>query len=184
MLPDEYLEYLQRNTSALERLGDRFSTSDERLNYVVTQLDKVLSGGIPTEVKDNLVKLKESVDILVSTLEERNAVVGETTQVNFRETITSLEGDRFEKECPFDGIITSACFHFPPGCNALVDIAIGHSDTQSFPREGAIALDSASPVFPVNEVVSEGEILWTEIKNGDSANSHTVSVILTLQRRL
>lgn len=110
--------------------------------------------------------------------------IGETTQVRFQETVQPLTGDRFTQDCPFDAIITSVCYHFPPGCNALVGVSVGHGEKQSFPREGSIALDSATPVFNTYESVNRDEVLWCEIRNADSLNEHIITVILTLQERL
>lgn len=110
--------------------------------------------------------------------------MGETTQIRFQETLATLTGDKFTKMCPYNAIITSICFHFPPGCSALVDVAVGHSERQCFPREDYIALDAATPVFVTGEPVMRDEELWCEVKNGDSVNAHTISVILTLQERL
>jgi len=112
------------------------------------------------------------------------AGIGQTTQIKFQETLQPLTGDKFTKVCPFDAIISSICFHFPPGCNSLVDVSVGHGEKQCFPREGYIALDAATPVFPTNERVIRDEELWCEIRNGDSMNEHSISVILTLQERV
>jgi len=196
-LPDDYLNYLRETVSTLEKIGDRFSSTDERINYAVTQLNTLLAGGIPTEVRVQIEKLRESIDVLTRVLEEDaigppwgrpprkgKVMLGETTQVRIQETVLSLTGDKFTEECPFDAIITSICFHFPPGCNALVDVAVGHSEKQCFPRKGYIALDAATPVFITNEIVNKDELLWAEIRNADDTNDHTITVIFTLQRRL
>jgi len=179
MLPEEYRKYLRENTTELERLGDKLSTTDERINYAVLQLEKVLAGGIPSEVREQIEKLRGSIDVLTSVLKEGGVMLGETTQVRFQETLQPLTGDRFTQDCPYDAIITSICFHFPPGCNALVDVAVGHGEKQCFPREGSIALDAATPVFSINELVNRDEALWAEIKNSDSVNAHTITGILT-----
>lgn len=184
MLPEEYREYLRENTTALERLGDKLTTTDERIDYVVLQLERVLAGGIPSEVQARLELLRNSIDTLISMLREKEMLVGESTQVRFQETLQPLTGDRFTQDCPYDAVITSICFHFPPGCSALVDVAVGHGEKQCYPREGSIALDAATPVFNINELVNRDETLWCEIRNGDSVNPHTITVILTLQERV
>ena len=190
-MPEEYLEYLRQNTTALERLGDRFTTVDQRVDYVVKQLDSLLAGGVPAEVRASIENLRAEIDkltqtaeLLTSALREQKAMIGETTQKRIQETLAGLTGGRFSVECPWDAVITSICFHFPPGCSALVDVAAGHSGKQIFPYDGFIALDSATPVFTVNEVVDRNELLWADIRNGDAVNPHTISVIFTLQRRL
>lgn len=109
---------------------------------------------------------------------------GQTTQINFQQTLAPLQGGRFSRNCPWDAVITSIMLHFPPGCNALVDVAIGHGNSQLCPTDGFVALDAATPVIPMRESVKSGEEFWVEIRNGDAINPHTISVILTLQREL
>ena len=86
------------------------------------QLDKLLAGGIPAEVRASIEslrvqvdKLRESVELLTSALREQKAVIGETTQVRIQETLAALTGDRFSEPCPWDAVMTGICFHFPPG---------------------------------------------------------------------
>lgn len=43
-LPKEYLEYLRQNVNALEKLGEKFSGTDERVDYVVRQQAQILRG--------------------------------------------------------------------------------------------------------------------------------------------
>ena len=107
-----------------------------------------------------------------------------TQQVVFRQTILPLAGCKVEDECQFDGVITSVGFHFPQGCSGLVSVVGGHSGERCFPRRGDFSLDDASPVFSCYEPVSLGEILWAQMENTDGSNSHTVSMIFTIQELL
>lgn len=156
-LPDSYLDYLQANTTQLERFGDRFTTVDERVDYMVRQID-ALAGVREPEVMT-------------------------TSQIRFQETLAPLTGDTFIEKCPWPAVCTSILLHFPPGCNGLVDVMIGHSNTQVCPRQGHVSLDAATPVIPIFELVGEGEPIWVTIANADAANPHTITIILTLQRR-
>ena len=108
--------------------------------------------------------------------------MAETTQVSIQQQVAPLQGGIFVRNCPWDATITSVTMHFPAGCNALVDVAAGHSNIRVCPNEGFIALDDATPVMPVRETVRAGEELFVEIRNGDAINPHTISVIMTLER--
>ena len=186
MLPPEYRQYLEQNLSALERFSETFSGLDERIDYVVMQLDTILKGGISVQVQEN-------INRLINTLKEvsPSELPMRTKQIKVCEALQSLTGDKFIRDCPFDATITSIGFHFPPGCDGLVDVAIGHegevevghSGEQCFPEDGYISLDDATPVFSTNWDVRRGELLWAEIRNADSVNLHTITVIFTLKER-
>lgn len=103
-----------------------------------------------------------------------------TEQIRFQQTLAALQGIRITEEVPINGDLTSVLFHFPPGCTALVDVAFGYSDRQIIPREGFIALDNATPVFPIMERVSRGHLIWCVMQNGDAVNPHTISVVVTI----
>ena len=168
-----YEEQMKAKTTSLERLGDAFTTSNERLDYLV----KLIEGS-------NIAGLKQSIDSLASMGGPIMSTPTETTQIRFQETLAALTGDRFFYSCPWDATNTSIAMHFPSGCNALVDVAVGHSDKQIYPRTNFIALNDASPVFIVSELIADNEPIWVEIRNADGLNPHTISVILTLQRRI
>lgn len=169
-VPSEYIEYLKQNVNVLERLGDKFSGIDERVDYVVKQLAEL--------------KISEAVDSLVGVvdrLEEMGLAMPKSTeQIVFRETLAALQGVRIEEYAPFTGRITSAMFHFPNGCNALVDVAFGHGSKQILPNTGSLALNNATPVFPISVAVKESDVLWVTMKNGDAINPHTPSVTITM----
>ena len=111
-----------------------------------------------------------------------------TKQIKVQETLQPLTGDRFISDCPFDATVISIGIHFPPGCNELVDVAIGHSGDvevghsgeQCFPESGYISFNDATPA---GWSVRRGELLWVEIRNADELNPHTISVTFTLQEK-
>ena len=70
--------------------------------------------------------------------------------------------------------------HFPLGCLALVLVAFSNGGRQICPEAGFIALDDATPTYPINEPVEGGDRLWVEIQNTDGANPHTISVNVTV----
>ena len=174
---NEYLKYLQDNLTWLERLGDKLSGADERLDYAVAQLDK-LSQLLSPETIATLLRLTESIEELK---EAGFAMPIKTEQIQFSQTLTPLQGVRLTDSVPIDGKITSITVHFPPGCAATVEIAFGYQTRQIIPYAGFLALDAATPVFPVSELVKRNEEVWCIMRNGDPINNHTPSVIVTIQ---
>jgi hypothetical protein len=104
-----------------------------------------------------------------------------TEQVNFRQVLAALQGVRLTEIVPIDGIITSISLHFPLGCAALVNIAVGYQTKQILPMmQGFVALDNATPVYPINERVKKNDTLWCVMTNGDAINAHTPTVAITI----
>lgn len=105
-----------------------------------------------------------------------------TEQVVMSYTLPPLTGVRLEETIPIKGTVTSIVLHYPRGCNALVDVSVGHSERQICPSAaGVVALDEATPVIPVSEKADAGDTVWAEISNGDIVNSHTITVIMTVE---
>lgn len=161
----------QQYCSGLKSLKmiDSFTQIDEKVDFCGSKMD---------EIQTDLSSIKDSME------EGLDMIVPETTQIKFKETLTALTGDKFTYICPWNATNIGVAMHFPSGCNALVDVAIGHSDKQIYPRSGYISLNDASPVFSVSEDIANEELIWVEINNADGGNSHTITVILTLQRRI
>lgn len=174
---DEYLKYLRDNLTWLEQLGDKLSGADERLDYLVAQLGK-LSQQLSPETIAALLRLTDSIEELK---EAGFAMPIRTEQIQFTQTLTPLQGVRLTDSVPIDGKMTSITVHFPPGCVAAVEIAFGYQTRQIIPFEGFLALDAATPVFPVSELVKRNEELWCVMRNGDPINNHTPAVIVTIQ---
>lgn len=106
-----------------------------------------------------------------------------TVQISFHHRLGPCEGDRWFEECPFPAYATSICYSFPPGCDYLVSVSVGHGSVLRFPAFGELRLDNATPVFNVYDSVEKSERIWCEIKNADDTWSHSIGVILTLQER-
>ena len=140
---------------------DQLTTIDERVDFIHSQL---------LEAQVALDKLLEmGGQVPMTTL---------TRTVNLSLTLQPLTGDRVRKPSPLDGKIVQIIPHWPDGCNALVDLAVGHGDHEwVYPNEvdTFAALNDATPVIAVNEPVSRGMNLWMECRNGDAVNAHTVS---------
>lgn len=104
-----------------------------------------------------------------------------TEQIRFQQTLAPLQGIRVRDFAPLSGKIIHVTFHFPAGCNALVDVAFGHGGRQVLPSDtGFIALNDATPVWTVDEDVTINSSLWCIMQNTDALNPHTISVIATM----
>ncbi len=91
-------------------------------------------------------------------------------------------GVRGKEVSPIAGRMTQIMPHYPPGCNALVDIAFGHSSAWLLPSmvNTYMALDAATPVFNISEPIKKSEEMWIIVRNRDGANPHDVSVTVTI----
>jgi hypothetical protein len=49
------------------------------------------------------------------------------------------------------------------------------------PTSGFIALNDTTHSFPANTPVKQDEVLWVQINNGDAANPHTITVVISIQ---
>jgi len=110
--------------------------------------------------------------------EDMEPMVAMTRDVNIRMALAPLTGDRTSKPSPLTGRIVQLIPHWPDGCNALVDIAVGHGDQiWIYPNEvdTFAALNDATPVLAVSEAVTKGEQLWMIGRNGDAVNPHAIS---------
>lgn len=101
----------------------------------------------------------------------------------FRQNLAPLQGVRLQEIVPFAGEISQVSMHFPLGCNSLVDITVGHGNTQFCPQNGTIAKDDANPEYFFHEGVTKDEQVWCEMANGDGINPHNVSVEVTVTWR-
>jgi len=165
---EDYAAYLRENLSALERIGDKFSGADERLDYAVRILEPL---GIKAEDLSALLReLKEAGYIMPK----------QTQQIAFEYTLAPNQGVRLEDLIPLDGTIISVGFHWPRGCNALVEMAVGHGYKQFMPISGFLALNDASPVYPTHESVKRGETVWCIMDNHDGSEQHHVSATVTI----
>lgn len=141
------------------------TTIDERVDYIHNQL---------TGIQLALASLSEKEGVPTMGVVTRNP--------RLRHTIQPLTGQRIWTKCPLTGSITQIIPHWPPGCNAYVDVAFGHSDTWVMPpgTDTFIALDNATPVMNVSEPVIKGEELWMIVNNHDKINSHSITIVITV----
>lgn len=145
---------------------EELTTIDERVDYIHNQL-------VASQLALNQLLEKEALPTMAEI----------TRQVPLRVTAEPLQGVKISDASPLTGRITSVAFHFPDGCNALVEVAFGHKDTWVMPSkvDTFMALNDATPVFIANEPITKGEELWMVVRNGDEDNDHSISVIPTIR---
>ena len=141
------------------------TTIDERVDYIHNQI-------ITSQLALNKLLEKEGLPTM--------AVV--TREVNLRVSVLPLTGTKVTKPSPLTGKIVQLIPHWPDGCDALVDVAIGHKDTWVLPNEvdTYIALNDATPVLTVDESIEKGEEIWMILRNTDGVNAHAISCTVTI----
>ena len=144
---------------------EELTTIDERVDYIHNQI-------ITSQLALNKLLEKEGLPTM--------AVV--TREVNLRVSVQPLTGTRVVKSSPLTGKIVQLIPHWPDGCDALVDVAIGHKDTWILPNETDtyIALNDATPVLTVDESIEKGEEIWMILRNTDGVNAHAISCTVTI----
>jgi len=144
---------------------EELTTVDERVDFVHQQVSSV-------QLSINHLLAKEGIPTM--------SVI--TREVNLRASLAPLNGTRVFKPSPLTGKIVQLIPHWPDGCNALVDVAIGHKDTWVYPSEvdTFVALNDATPVLTVDEPVEKGEEIWMIVRNTDGGNPHAISVTATI----
>ncbi len=101
-------------------------------------------------------------------------------QIPFSYNLAILQGVTLTEVVPFGGHIKQITIHWPDGCSALVDVKVGLGVKQFCPREGYLALNNATPTYPFNVEVKEGDPIWVEMRN-TSLFPHNITVIVVLE---
>jgi len=158
----EYEEFVKRLKT---RILDPYTSIDERIDFLGPRVVDALS---------RIKKVEESMGI---------APAAEIEQIPFAYNLSPLQGVTLLEEAPFDGYIKQVTIHYPDGCDALVDVRVGHGTEQFCPREGYLALNDATPTYPFNVEVEQGDDIWVEMRNTDSVNSHSITVTLSLEEK-
>ena len=111
------------------------------------------------------------------------SVLEETAEVelNFRETVQSGQGIAVTQSFREAGKITQIMFHFPLGCNALVEMRLLKDLRPFYPLRDYLALNDASPVYYVEADYYAREPLTFEILNRDAINPHTVTCTVVIR---
>ncbi len=144
---------------------ESLTTIDERVDYVHNQLVSVQLA------LDRLLE-KEGVEPMAAL----------TRDANLRMTLLPAQGRKISKLSPLTGRIVQLIPHWPDGCDGLVDIAVGHKDTWIYPNEvdTFIALNDATPVLTIDELIEKGEEIWMIGRNCDALNPHSISCTITI----
>ncbi|MBA7581421.1 hypothetical protein ES708_23324 [subsurface metagenome] len=144
---------------------EELTTIDERVDFVHNQL-------VDIQLAQNRLLEKEGMPPMT--------VV--TRDVNLRVLLEPNTGTRVFKPSPLTGRIVQLIPHWPDGCNALVDVAVGHKDTWIYPHlvDTFVALNDATPVLTVNEPIEKGEEIWMIIRNADGREQHAITVTATV----
>lgn len=102
-------------------------------------------------------------------------------EINFREQVPSGQGVRVTEAYHQPGKITQIMFHFPPGCNALVECRLLKDLNPFYPVKGFLALNDATPVYYVQADYYANEPLTFEVLNRDSDNPHTPTCTVVIR---
>lgn len=104
-------------------------------------------------------------------------------QINIRYDCPASTGVVLRWEIRKDGWLTDGFMHFPPGCNALVQVRMmletGGRRIEVTPIQNQfIALDDANYAYPIDIEVKMRDAVVVEINNYDAVNPHQISVIV------
>lgn len=102
-------------------------------------------------------------------------------EINFRETVSAGQGIRVTESYREAGKITQVMFHFPDGCDALVQMRLLKDHHPFYPVHGYLALNDATPVYYVQANYYPNEPLTCEILNRDDGNPHTVTCTVVIR---
>lgn len=141
---------------------DRFMTADE----------KILALG----------KRMEEIAQLVLQQTGGSMATGREQEIPFQQLLAPGQAVRLAQPMPFPGVVFKILRHWPAGCNALVDVAVGVGNRRVLPESGFVALNDATPVFDGLSIpAGQGEQLWVELANTDALNNHTITVTFTIR---
>lgn len=178
-LPEEYLQFLRENIDKIEMVTDRLGGTDERLDYVVRQLDQLPLADIP--------KLKMSIESLTSALEAAGIEVKMPRRTEWFSIVWTAEpatAPIIDHEPPYDGFISEVQIDWPDGCEHLVDVRVGYGGQQFVPLEGFLNLNDVNATYPFNQSVVHTVNLWLEIQNRDEFLPHTITVMFNIEETL
>ncbi len=102
----------------------------------------------------------------------------EPQYINLRTTVQPGNENTVSDRSRLTGVVKTVTVAFPPGASALVDVAVKVKNEQIVPTSGFLALDDTTQTFPVNVPVDLGDIISAVIRNADSVNPHTITVVV------
>jgi len=165
----EYEDFV-KSIPAAERVPEPFNSIDNRLDFL---------GPIIIDMKNRVEKLEDAL----ASIEVGEGVIMPKIieQIPFAYNLDPLQGVTLMEYAPFSGYIKQVSLHYPDGCNALVDVRVGHGTKQFCPNEGYLALNNATPIYRSSEWIKDREEIWVEMRNTDGANSHNITVVVQLE---
>ena len=176
-VPQEYLEHVEKTVSWIEKLGDAFSGTDERLDFIVQQIAEL-------QLQEPIATLKLQVVALTDALKATGIEVEmprEIREIRIQQNVLARQALILNQAPPFDGRIREVKIHWPPGCAGLVAVRVGYRTKQFCPFEGFLSLDNVTPTFPLDEAIQHTEKLWIEIQNADAVNNHNITVMFNIE---
>jgi len=169
----EYEEFVKK-IPAVERVPEPFTSIDNRLDFLGPRI---------VDMKTRVQRIEDAL----ATLEVEGVAVmpKKIEQIPFAQVlaIAGLPGSGVTliENAPFSGYIRQVSPHWPAGCNALVDVRVGHGVKQFCPDEGFLALNDATPTYPFSEYVEDHEEIWVELRNRDGGFPHAITVTVILE---
>lgn len=105
--------------------------------------------------------------------------------INFRTEVEAGYAVRLAHKNKKSGKLTGGFMHFPPGCNAVVQVRLlvssptAGQERQIIPiQDEYIALDDSQWEFELDEIVLKGDDILVDIRNTGAAD-HKISVVVT-----
>jgi len=166
----EYEDFVSE-ISRLQRVPEPFTGTDNRLDFIGPKIVDALERVV--KIENTLAKLEFP----------GGGPMAEMTreQIPFSYDLAALQGVTLNEEAPLPGYIKQITLHYPDGCDALVDIRVGHGTKQFCPDEGFLSLNDVTPDYPFNEFVEDREEIWVEMNNHDGLNAHNITVTVILE---
>ena len=150
---------------------EELTTIDERVDFIHNQIS-ALQGQLGTsQLALNQLLEKEGLPTMAKPQK----------QIVFKHTVAALAGLTDHQRIPMLKMVRTITIHWPDGCNALVDVAVGYSqDKRLLPEEGYLALNGTTPTWTINKEI-DSDTLWVDIRNSDASNPHTISVVVNYE---
>ena len=150
---------------------DKLTTVDEKVDFLHKQIDAFQVKLVTSQL--SLTRLLEEVEPTMAKVQK---------QYVFKHTLDPLTGLTDHQRLPMLQTVKTITVHFPDGCNALVDVAVGYSrDKRLLPEEGYLSLNDTTPTWIINKEITDTDTLWVEIRNSDAVNTHAVSIIVNYE---
>jgi hypothetical protein len=127
-------------------------------------------------------RFEELAQLVIQQTGGSMTVRGRTQEIPFQQLLVPGQALRLAQPMPYPGKIVKILRHWPAGCNALVDVAVGVGNKRVLPESGWVALNDATPVFDGLDIpVGQGEQVWVDMANGDAINPHAITVTITIE---